>query len=1672
MGGNGNWSPETDDFILRNVLYLLYGADKTKGNKAYKSPGILKNPQKTDCFKKIDNYQDFFNLHFAGYLSEVKKGASYLICDVETGSYSDMSLLTKTRRDLLTGIQKYSGKGSKVRKALMDKIEALSSNKSGLQHYVNGINYEAEFSQVIDEIEYANYCILKAWDLNLGETVAKLNVFMERMEAGESKENTKLIPFPSEMRTEIFTLIRTQITKAENASDPWESVATVITWLLLLSLFRGEAGKIAAYYGKMGEQHVTNCNKEKIAEFVNRQMGITPDDSSLTKNGSRTTALLSDPSGSKTTGKSTGKSTDKSTCRSVGKLTDKSMNESTSGLCSDTHKKTDSPRIRISRYAPPTEIRPFTMEEVGNLRNTYVERTDILEILDQIFWGDSQDEKRYVFLSGMGGDGKSELARAYAYHHQMDYDDIFWLTCQDGKTPELDQLLKDNSYTINPSDRKILNSHTLLIVDNCNEIPTPFLRQLCYETGQAHLLITTRLKEISVENKHILPVFADEGQILLPGNFGFSYSNFDHPETSVHAEASVQAEKITSVGTAAQTEEITQTEEAAQTEEITQAEKIAQAKKNIMTQEDFAYQIFYRNYFANFPDAKEIEKQLVDSERENIRKICRRMGNHPMITAMVAVMLRENQDDYSIEEFEEISRRNLSEAIPSYLSIPFGQNGKDCEEEPLELLRKLFVSSSMREFSLYEKQLLNLLQLVPARQMNIPYICELLGDTKFNRAIKNAYDKLQRLHLIQSNGTWMSIHPLVSEALKLEPEKIQLENRELFFQKVLESWLSGDLQNFDDCLMYYVWNQSGIKEEKSNFNLAVCSILLKEDAKVLFTQLNPEVNMVFTAFVDSENTRTFLYYDLEQRKEISFYNCGKQKNNMKKTKYQTQSINNKVKQKYISEVVLLYLILKNTSGSLEFPDEVLGCPITEIPDFFCRQYDNITDLRLPDKLERIGDYAFECCTGIHKLNLPENLKEIGKAAFLRCKSLKGDLIIPDKIIKIHKETFAECEQLDGKLIIGKNVEEIDDAAFLSCNLKGTIQFNEKLQRIGKGAFTANCFLEEIILNEGLEIIDERAFCFCQSLKNKLHLPATLEKIERAAFLWCENLSGKIVIPKKVEYIKDLTFACCIKISDLELHENIKSIGKSAFFGCMGLKSNIKLPDALKTLGNNAFGKCTHLKEIIFNSTLKRIEKATFSGCNELKYVELPEKLEFIGEDAFNKCFSLTQISDFPDTLKEIDARAFFLCKNLKMNIHFSAQLQKIGKFAFAGCRQLYGEIIFGDNLEEIGEYAFFKCIRLTGDLHLPETLQHISKTSFKGCENLNEQKKANLSNSKIINKLNDQGEFILDKTVTTIEGSWIRKTYGDLPQTIIIPDQITRLNDKAFYKFKLKHVRLSANLEEIGEMAFAQCSTLTTISEFSPSLKKIQKWSFEGCGNLKMQLKLPPSLEEIGIGAFSHCAKLHGKVVFSKKMTQISENAFEHCISLNELVFPSGIKKIKDHAFTACEGLHKIHFTEGLQEIGSSAFSCCTNIEDIIFPAGLKKIGKEAFSQCYNLKNIAFSEGLEIIEKEAFYNAGLVTGTLKFPSTLKEIHESAFEGCVHLIGGDLILPENVEKVSNNAFDLCDFSNIVFKNQYTFIGEKALGHTTAVIWGYWNSTAYDYAKKYGHKFCDIRDWPDC
>lgn len=79
----------------------------------------------------------------------------------------------------------------------------------------------------------------------------------------------------------------------------------------------------------------------------------------------------------------------------------------------------------------------------------------------------------------------------------------------------------------------------------------------------------------------------------------------------------------------------------------------------------------------------------------------------------------------------------------------------------------------------------------------------------------------------------------------------------------------------------------------------------------------------------------------------------------------------------------------------------------------------------------------------------------------------------------------------------------------------------------------------------------------------------------------------------------------------------------------------------------------------------------------------------------------------------------------------------------------------------------------------------------------------------------------------------MRYLYGTEISSIIIPDNIKRIEDGAFALCtKLKVVILSKNLEQIGERAFAGCSNIRKIS-IPKSVKAIEYKAFLNCHNLK-----------------------------------------------------------------------------------------------------------------------------------------------------------------------------------------------------------------------------------------------
>ena len=93
------------------------------------------------------------------------------------------------------------------------------------------------------------------------------------------------------------------------------------------------------------------------------------------------------------------------------------------------------------------------------------------------------------------------------------------------------------------------------------------------------------------------------------------------------------------------------------------------------------------------------------------------------------------------------------------------------------------------------------------------------------------------------------------------------------------------------------------------------------------------------------------------------------------------------------------------------------------------------------------------------------------------------------------------------------------------------------------------------------------------------------------------------------------------------------------------------------------------------------------------------------------------------------------------------------------------------------------------------------------------------------------------------------------------------------------------------------------------------------------------------------------------------------------------------------------------------------------------------------------------------------------PKNLISIGRGAFEGCSGL-RGELRLPESLTRIENGAFDKCDsIDKIVFYNRRTEIIGVMNPYSSAIICGYKNSTAEEYAERQGLVFEELKEMTD-
>lgn len=347
---------------------------------------------------------------------------------------------------------------------------------------------------------------------------------------------------------------------------------------------------------------------------------------------------------------------------------------------------------------------------------------------------------------------------------------------------------------------------------------------------------------------------------------------------------------------------------------------------------------------------------------------------------------------------------------------------------------------------------------------------------------------------------------------------------------------------------------------------------------------------------------------------------------------------------------------------------------------------------IPDGITRIGDDAFDECTGLKSITIPNSVTSIGINAFWGT-GLES-IIIPNSITSIGNYAFLECINLTS-ITIPESVTEMGYGVFEYCTgLESVIIANGAIS-IGNSAFRNCSSLVSITIPESVTSIGESAFSECSSLVS-ITIPKNVKSIGEAAFEYCSNLAS-VTISEGITTIEDLAFARC-SITSFTLPKSVTKLGSSVFLRC-------NLETLAVKEGNDVYDNRDNCNAIIETAT-----NTLVCGC---KNTIIPETTTCIGQYAFEGCPGLESIK-IPNSVKKIETGAF--ASSDLVTITIPESITSIEDEVFSSCENLVS-VIIPEGVTNIGREAFHSCYKLVS-ITLPKSVTNINNYAFGYCNNL------------------------------------------------------------------------------------------------------------------------------------------------------------------------------------------------------------------------------------------------------------------------------------------------------------------------------------------------------------------
>lgn len=318
-----------------------------------------------------------------------------------------------------------------------------------------------------------------------------------------------------------------------------------------------------------------------------------------------------------------------------------------------------------------------------------------------------------------------------------------------------------------------------------------------------------------------------------------------------------------------------------------------------------------------------------------------------------------------------------------------------------------------------------------------------------------------------------------------------------------------------------------------------------------------------------------------------------------------------------------------------------------------------TEYVTPDSVEEIESMAFNGTTTLEKVTLSENISLIPENLGIENKNaeialvLKPDVLAQGDVYPISSDMINTVTIPEGSTYLSAtafdNMPNIKTLYYNSeCELekvgisdgKDTYELNgiQKLQNLKKIKIGSNVkiipndflnsvgtkkILETLIIGDGVETIGDKAFCYCETIK-ELRIPNTIKSIGGRAFYGLNSVEGVLVIPDSVTELGYFDY-----------------FGRNEYstFASMEKITGVVIGKGLTELVDSMFYRCFSLIEIVVPSNIKIIRDEVFGGCTSLVRVEIQEGVETIQYYAFNSCYNLADIY-IPRSVTTIDTTAF------------------------------------------------------------------------------------------------------------------------------------------------------------------------------------------------------------------------------------------------------------------------------------------------------------------------------------------------------------------------------------------------------------------------------------------------